>query len=202
MLDTSHSLELCVALIAAISNRARWLVKAGRTYDRLQAIEESYGFCFPSDLRAFLAHALPTYNNGDDIPKWADWREQQPGLLQEQLDWPLDGMCFDIETSDFWLQAWGERPQDLQECFEIARRAVTAAPFLIPICGHRYMPSLPAKAGNPVFSVYQTDIIIYGVDLQDYLTNEFPTSFAGSGPEARRIDFWSALAGLDAERDD
>ena len=32
------------------------------------------------------------------------------------------------------------------------------------------VPQLP---DNPVFSVHQTDIIVYGTDLEDYLAHEF-----------------------------
>jgi len=168
----------------------------GLSSQELEGIEEKYGFRFPPDLREFLAEAVPKFEADEqDTPSWPDWREQRPGLLQQQFDWPLQGICFDIEHNDFWLEEWGERPLDLAARFEIARHAVAASPVLIPIYGHRYMPSLPATAGNPIFSVYQTDIIIYGIDLLDYLCNEFPMSFVDPGPPARQIDFWSALTG-------
>jgi hypothetical protein len=44
---------------------------------------------------------------------------------------------------------------------------------LIPIIGHRYLLAEPATAGYPVLSVYQSDIIVYGADLHDYLVFEF-----------------------------
>ena len=44
-------------------------------------------------------------------------------------------------------------------------------------------------AGNPVFSVHQTDIIYYGCDLWDYFLNEF-------GPEAVR---WQRFKGKSEE---
>jgi hypothetical protein len=47
------------------------------------------------------------------------------------------------------------------------------APRLIPIYAHRAVPNEPLEAGNPVFSVMQMDIIIYGNDLEQYLHNEF-----------------------------
>lgn len=43
-----------------------------------------------------------------------------------------------------------------------------AAPRLIPICSHRYIPEEPHDAGNPVFSVMQSDVIYYGADLANY----------------------------------
>jgi hypothetical protein len=48
-----------------------------------------------------------------------------------------------------------------------------------------------------VLSVYQTDIIHYGVDLTNYLRAEFCRSAieATTLHEPREIPFWSALAG-------
>jgi hypothetical protein len=69
------------------------------------------------------------------------------------------------------------------------------APRLIPIFGHRYLPAEPEIAGNPVFSVYQTDIIYYGVDLRRYLSCEFGgLDYAlANRDEPRRIRFWADL---------
>jgi len=59
------------------------------------------------------------------------------------------------------------------------------------------MPERPLEAGNPVFSVYQTDIICYGADLRDYLENEFKWWFGREGYQVRepvrRIELWSRL---------
>lgn len=44
--------------------------------------------------------------------------------------------------------------------------------MLIPVCGHRYLPAEPCSAGNPVLSVYQMDIIVYGRDLAAYFAAE------------------------------
>ena len=79
-----------------------------------------------------------------------------------------------------------------------ARRAVSEAPVLIPICSHRYIPAEPFESGNPVFSVHQTDIIYYGADLMDYLQNEFSYYFGRAGyaicRTPRPVRFWSRLA--------
>jgi hypothetical protein len=68
---------------------------------------------------------------------------------------------------------------------------VTAAPQLIPVFMHRMMPDEPHEAGNPVFSVHQTDIILYGCDLADFLRHQFglPTGEPWAGP-VRPIRFW------------
>ena len=109
-------------------------------------------------------------------------------------------MCFDIEHNTFWLEEWGQKPDDLKAAFEVARHVFLQAPTLIPICSHRYIPATPHEAGNPVFSVYQTDIIYYGTDLLDYLQNEFKYYFGRKeytiNGQPREIPFWSMLAEL------
>jgi hypothetical protein len=82
----------------------------------------------------------------------------------------------------------------------IARAKVAEAPRLIPVAGHRYMPAEPELTGNPVFSVYQTDIIYYGDDLATYLRCEFNRlSYTDAVHESlRRIRFWSDLVDANA----
>lgn len=81
-------------------------------------------------------------------------------------------MCFDVEHNAFWDPEWGDRPSSLADALRIAEEAVRAAPRLIPVYGHRYLPQEPCIAGNPVFSVYQMDIIVYGSDLYYYFLAE------------------------------
>lgn len=105
-------------------------------------------------------------------------------------------MQFDIRHNTFWPAAWGPRPESLEEAFQFAAQAVATAPRLIPVFGHRYIPAEPARAGNPVFSVHQTDIIVYGNDLLSYFANEFRAVASWYTPplDARPIRFWSERA--------
>ncbi len=164
---------------------------AGLSATEIAAAERSYRFRFPPDLAAFLAHALPVSGG------FVDWRKLDDPAIHDALGWPLEGLCYDIEHNKFWPEAWGERPTALLDAFDVARRRLAAAPTLIPILGHRYIPDRPSEAGNPVFSVYQTDIIHYGSDLENYLQNEFHVAFGTpthSVPQPpREIEFWSWL---------
>jgi hypothetical protein len=127
-------------------------------------------------------------------------------LPKEKLDWslagPFDGIRFDIECHSFWWPAWGPRLLELSEAIEVARQGVAAAPRLIPVYGHRYLPAVPAEAGNPVFSVVQTDIIYYGRDLRAYFLHEFGAmSYVEAiTPEPRDVPFWSDLVRRNNER--
>jgi hypothetical protein len=62
---------------------------------------------------------------------------------------------------------------------------------------HRYIPEEPHERGNPVLSVYQSDIIYYGADLDDYFRRELDFALDPQGARPltpkRRIRFWSDL---------
>jgi hypothetical protein len=153
-------------------------------------IENRFDFHFPPDLCAFLQTGLPI---GKRFP---DWRSPEESELQARLDWPRDGILFDVEHDRFWLDEWGPRPESLDEAKRVACNFVAAAPRLIPIFAHRMMPDEPHEDGNPIFSVYQTDIIYYGLDLSDYLRHEFKLARREEWPrQPRSIRFWDQLVG-------
>ena len=180
----------------------------GLSDSEIEHCERRFDIRFPPDLSAFLQAMLPvgiqSEWGGDAFP---NWRSPDEARLRERLNWPFDGIAFDIENSEFWLAEWGPKPDSIQEAVRIARRHVEAAPKLIPVCSHRYLPSEPLLAGNPVFSVYQTDIIYYGCDLWDYFWNEFApqderwkrfkgTSEAEFAAAFRPIRFWTEMTAL------
>ena len=56
------------------------------------------------------------------------------------------------------------------------------------------MPSLPWKAGNPVFTLDGSSVTYAGFDLVAYFKHEFHVPFVeGNETSARRIEFWSDL---------
>lgn len=138
----------------------------GLTSDEIRAVEEKFGFEFSPDHREILAAVQPV---GD---RWWNWKTDSAEKLQSSLDWPRDGVLFDVENSDFWAPSWGARPDDVAARLSTATTHIELWPVLVPIYGHRYMPAAPAGPGAPVFSVYQTDVIFYGHDLYDYLRHE------------------------------
>jgi len=161
----------------------------GLSSSEIDAIEEKYKFRFPPDLLAFLQYALPVSKS------FPDWRNGDEYTLTENLRWPADGICFDVQNNNFWLDAWGAKPENLDDAIQIARREVAKAPTLIPIYSHRYIPAEPNLAGNPIFSVNQTDIIYYGVDLTSYFAAEFKMSRPSwAADKERYIRFWGELA--------
>lgn len=157
----------------------------GLTDAEVAAAEGRFGFRFPPDLRAFLQTALPL---GERFPNWRSGNEAD---LREWLDMPRQGILFDIEHNGFWLDEWRPRPVALADAKRAASELVAGAPKLIPIFIHRMMPDEPHLAGNPVFSVHQTDIIHYGFNLADYLRHDFHLPGREAWPDSvRQIRFW------------
>jgi hypothetical protein len=155
----------------------------GYSQSELDAAQEKFGLVFPPDLIALLRDRRP--------PGGHDWTGDE-GSIRRMLEWPLEGLLFDVEYSGLWWPEWGERPDRAAERADVVSAVVAAAPKLIPIYGHRFIPEEPHEAGNPVFSVHQSDIILYGTDLANYLDNEFsqPHRYELTG-EVKPIRFWS-----------
>jgi hypothetical protein len=170
--------------------------ESGLASSEIETIENRYGFRFPPDLRQFLSAGLPV---GDDFPNWRTGeikRGPDSRSIVDMLDWPTEGICFDIQNNGFWMQDWGPKPDALDDAFQVARSIVKQAPPLVPVFSHRFLPAEPLAAGNPVLSVYQTDIIYYSADLASYWIRQFelPTVGEGNGNESpRRIRFWSDM---------
>jgi hypothetical protein len=156
----------------------------GYTQDQLDDAQARYGLRFPPDLVDF-------YREQRIQGGW-DWtRDEQK--IRSMLAWPFEGLLFDIEHNTFWLPDWGERPESAEARAEVLRAALSFAPKLIPLFSHRYIPETPHEGGNPVFSVYQSDIIHYGADLHDYLDRE---RYGASKPwpgAIKRIPFWTDI---------
>jgi len=154
----------------------------GYSPSELDAAQERYGLRFPPDLVELLLDRRP-------IQGW-DWRTDHDGI-RRAMQHPLNGLLFDLEHNGLWWPEWGERPSSAEERAEVLTSAVDAAPRLVPLIGHRYIPEEPHKAGNPVFSVMQSDVIYYGANLAEFLDNHFGgTHCAGS---TRHIPFWSEM---------
>jgi hypothetical protein len=125
-----------------------------------------------------------------------DWRDAPRAVLQGRLDWPVEGVIFDVHKNGFWPSSWGDRPQESILAEGQARERLAQVPKLVPIYSHRCLPADPAPVPTPVFSIYQTDVIYYGDNLLDYVAYEFKTPpLRPAAPGERpHIHFWSDLA--------
>jgi len=109
-------------------------------------------------------------------------------------------LTWHVEHGSWWTE-WGEKPTDQRAREKIVRDAVAAAPRLIPIYLHRFIPESPNEPGNPVFSMHGFDTIYYGTTLEEYLAREFRDDRSRPpdplrGP-FRYIPLWSDLSAQD-----
>ncbi|MEU4427512.1 hypothetical protein AB0F81_43390 [Actinoplanes sp. NPDC024001] len=177
-------------------------IEPGLTGAESERIEREFGFEFAADHRAFLAAGLPV-NAGRRPPPpgvieayaepWPDWRHGDPDRLRGALDRPREGVLFDVEKNGFWYDAWGPRPDRTADAVATATAKLRDVPTLVPVHGHRYLPAGRSLTGHPVLSVWQTDIIFYGVDLADYIDHEFGGATAPGAEPVATVDFWRDL---------
>jgi hypothetical protein len=161
-------------------------VDEGMAEVELRRVEQTFGFTFNPDHRVLLAAGLPLGG------RWPDWRHVGSAGLRERLAEPVSGVLFDVRENGFWHAPWGPRPSRTADAVEVAQAALADAPRLIPVYGHRYAPAL-AQRGLPVLSVVQTDVVVYGSDLPDYLRREFGLITTGDQAEPKEVPFWSEL---------
>ena len=163
-------------------NGTKW--QPGLESRQIDALEERWQLRFPADYRRFLgllnapdrpmvctAWRGNTLLLRDDHPSFYDWQRDEAALIRAR-EWPLQGILFDVEQNGLWRGSWGPKPRE-NEVRQALTRLIAASPKLIPVFGHRYILEETSGVGSPVLSVYQSDVIIYGVNLREYLLAEF-----------------------------
>jgi hypothetical protein len=166
----------------------------GLTDDEFAHIEKYYEFEFAADHRAFLAAGLPLSSPARrrQGSPWPDWRDAEPADLRERIAGPVEGALFDVQNNVLWHPSWGQRPTDSSDALSTARQHLSRAPKMIPVCSHRFLPAGRGTYGHPVLSIHQTDIIVYGTDLADYINNEFGRYFISANwKPPPMVPFWS-----------
>jgi len=156
-------------------------IAPGLTPAELAAVEARFGFTFADDHAAFLAAGAPVGG------RWPDWR----GGDVPTLDWPVEGVLFDVEHNDWWYSAWGDRPPSLPLALALAADRLAKVPRMVPVYGHRYLPAGRGTSGHPVLSMYQTDIICYGATIADWVSADFGSG--PLGPCGPTVEFWRDL---------
>lgn len=159
----------------------------GYSQSEIEDIQAQWKLRFPSDLVDLLMERRPLL----DGPGTFDWLTSNPSIIQHRLEWPFESFWFDIQNNNVWWPEWGDKPSNVAEQRERLKEIFALAPKLIPLLGHRYLPEEPFERGNPVFSVYQTDIICYGANLQDWIERERGAWDSKPWPPVKEIPFWS-----------
>lgn len=165
---------------------------SGLSGDELDELEEEWGLDLPPDHRLMLSIAMPL----DSAGRWPNWRDGDREVLRKRVRWPVEGVLFDVEHNAFWHPAWPDRPSGLGDALALADSLLVEVPKLSPLYGHRYLPTQPPEAGNPVLSCQQTDIIYYGRDLLDWFEREFHSASHNGAPQPIGLvehppPFWS-----------
>jgi hypothetical protein len=168
---------------------------AGYSQSELDGVQDRWQLQFPPDLLDILLDRRPLI----DDPKCFDWITSDSKVIAESLAWPFEGFWFDVQNNDLWWPEWGEKPSKPSDQRERLAEVFLTVPKLIPLMGHRYLPDEPNEAGNPVFSVWQTDVIYYGADLFDWLERERQPGKRGR-QQFKEIRFWSQVVRFNDER--
>ena len=166
----------------------------GLTNREFSELESLFDFRFPPDLRWFLGSGVPL---GARFPNW-----KNPGQsLRDQIERPLDGICFDISNDVFWWPDWGTKPESNDEAIAVAKKHFAKFPTLIPVFGHSFLPCEPLEPENPIFSVHQADVIHRGANLAEYLMwlyhdengEDLEQQYPVFSEEYKHIEFWTEL---------
>jgi hypothetical protein len=168
----------------------RWL--EGLSQTEIDHVERRWSIHFPPDYRRFLhrlhapdrplrgAYFAEVIEDGErrsrlvptERPSFYNWLIDKEAL-QGQWEGLAEGLQFDIEHDGLWVPSWGQKPSTVTAQRARVGELVAAAPRLIPVYAHRYLLAEPCVEGNPVFSISQSDMIVYGPDLRRYFLVEF-----------------------------
>lgn len=136
-------------------------------------IESTLGFCFPSEIRSFLACGIPIGNG------FYNWRDLSDANVQQFRNFSLsieNAFLFDIENNSDDLRAMlGDGFSEMNDS-DVFSKAVLdclqASAKLIPLYAHRYF--FDGMDNMPIVSFWQpTDTILYGESFENYLEIEF-----------------------------
>ncbi|KAH6824411.1 hypothetical protein C2S53_002821 [Perilla frutescens var. hirtella] len=212
-LSNPKPLRVCFSYAAYAKNVVNYLyssnipVDAGLSEAEFSAAESAFNFTFPPDLRSILQEGLPV---GPGFPNWRSSSQQQLEIL---TNLPILGICKQVSKNRFWIDSWGDRPDDSDRAAALAKAFLKNAPVLVPIYRSFYIPSTPCVAGNPVLYVHGGDVRVWSFDIAGFfqrvefgmgggeealrrprLNNDMFPAPAWAATEAREIEFWTELA--------
>ncbi|KZV24947.1 hypothetical protein F511_01917 [Dorcoceras hygrometricum] len=205
-------LKVCFSYAAYAKNLIHRLlsskipVEVGLSDAEFAAVESSFHVKFPPDLRSILREGLPI---GPEFPNWRSSSKQQLDIL---INLPILEICREVSRKEFWIDSWGDKPDDGDKCVNIAKGFLKKAPVLVPIYRHFYIPGTPCVAGNPVFYVHDGVVKLWSFDIAGFFQqieftmrgnsdkvlrrprlSDLLTAPAWAATEARRIELWSEL---------
>lgn len=170
------TIEMADKILNGLSTKG-FTIADGFSETAFEKLQIDLNIVFPEDLKVLLKQGVPT----DTDSHFPNWHENPIKIMYEKNSYINERFKFDIEQEQYWCDAFGDKPSKLTEAVEQALKAIAKWPPLIPIYSHRFMPSYPISAGNPVISVWQPiDTVYYGHNIVDYFNNEFGLSLKTS----------------------
>ena len=153
--------------------RAGIFFEAGLRDEEFTRIESTFGFRFPSEIRAFLACGLPVGNH------FYNWRDLSAANVQRFRDFSSsieDAFRFDLENNGDDLRAMlGDifpESKDQEQYTAAVLDYLRCSTKLIPFYAHRCF--FDGMDNMPIVSFWQpVDSIFYGENFEDYLETEF-----------------------------
>ncbi|MBC2365726.1 hypothetical protein [Listeria booriae] len=86
--------------IIAILKKKKVELAPGLTEDEIRKCEEIFDIQFPVALKNLLKEVLPI---SKEFINWRDNSKRNVLQIKKRLDWPWEGIVFDIEENDFWV---------------------------------------------------------------------------------------------------
>lgn len=161
----------------------KWV--GGQSPEQIDRMEKIWKCKFPPDYKLFLGTLFGLNNKKESFvfnkknerikiktPIFNNWLKDGDTIRDYQRG-VFHGILFDIENNNLWLPGWGKKPKSRVLRKRRLRELLLKAPKVIPILERRFLLIEPCRAENPVFSIHQSDIVVYGPTLRTYLLNEF-----------------------------
>ena len=199
----SFTKDTATELLEALENMG-YGIDAGLTNDEIDAVEKAFGAPLPPDLNIFLQTGIIRNNPPAKVPKiiskpyYPDWRhpEEVAAKAQEWIEHHV--FRFDIEKNGYWYKKFGDKPTNSAQAVQQALEIIRTWPPLFPIHGHRFIPSDPHNAGNPVLSVWQaTDTAYYGMNLLEHMNMDFHLGLDLEKEPKKLVPYWGEAFDLD-----
>ena len=163
-------------------------IEHGLSDDEVRKIEKIYNVKFPKQWLEFYQNILPV---SERFYNWRDFSVENIAAIRERLASPYNGILESINEIA-WDISWGLEPDKVEEKNKKIRKMLESAPPLIPLYGHRFLPSYENQE-MPILSVVDLDIIYYGKDLYDYFEIEFGNrKLSLALKEYKQVPFWTS----------
>lgn len=180
--------------ILGMLKKKKYDILPGMASGQISSVERAYGFNFPTSLADFYSCGVPMSKSPlSDFPDWWNFDSQNISDIKKWISAPMENLRSDVRDG-FWLNVWGERPENVDDALAVFDSLAEKAPKLIPVYGHRYIPVIEGVDDPPVISAVGQDIIYYGCNLSNYMKNEFIDFTEPIDPDKIiRIPFWSDI---------